>query len=197
MWKSDCIGCMHEVYLHYAWACVFWESELVSKNIHTGHKQKAFCHCVLVCAFWDGDALWYNTRNGHMQKACCHCALSFVFWGSRLLQKNSCKGHTHEARLLSLWFRMCRLSSKDVLKVWLHWVQLKGLSPEWINMCFLRSPTCLLEYSHRVQLRAQHVCLQGGSTHSWVAILVTTVGLHCLNCKAFNFFALWHFGNLI
>ena len=36
----------------------FWEPELVSKNIHTGHKQKAFCHCALVCAFWDGDALW-------------------------------------------------------------------------------------------------------------------------------------------
>ena len=95
-------------------------------------------------------------------------------------------------RLLSLWFRMCCLSSKDVLKAWLHWVQLKGLSPEWINMCFLRSLTCLLEYSHSADKGpftavTQHVCLQGGSTHSWVTTLVTTVGLLCLNCKAFIF----------
>ena len=42
----------------------------------------------------------------------------------------------------------------------------------------------------------QHVCVQGSSTHSWVTTLVTTVGLLCLNCKAFGFFCpftFWQF----
>ena len=171
MWKSDCIGCMHKVYLHYAWACVFWESELVSKNIHTGHKQKAFCHCALVCAFWDGDALCYWSHAKGLSPLCIIlCVLRFEAFSekntdvSNLWQpwlmcfevRGFCRrivAKVTHMRLLSLWFRMCRLSSKDVLKVWLHWAQLKGLSPEWINMCFLRSPSCLLEYSHRVQIK--------------------------------------------
>ena len=82
-------------FVHIAGACVFWEPELMWKNIHTGHKHNAFRHCVWDCVFWDFEPFWKNCRSllkvkfstGQFRPAlgsCC-CSIDWLIYCPLLL----------------------------------------------------------------------------------------------------------------